>query len=293
MRAHRARRKAAGVVTVTVELPAQDVAEFRALAAQRAQARGVTNPGGMGRGHAARRTEVASGTAAERGTRRAERIAEEIMLGIARRGWPVGASLGSEAALMKRFKVSRTVFRQAVRLLEHHAVARMQRGASGGLVVAEPDLAATVRAASVYLEYRRIRPSDILEVRRVLELAAVRLACERLTPAGEALLREAIAADGALDADASRIDIQRLHRVLGELTGDPALSLFLNVILDLTHAHSLFTRRRRQDRAKVVRRIRQRHRAIAEALLARDAARAQAEIENYIDGFRGWMEPTD
>ena len=39
------------------------------------------------------------------------------------RGWPVGTGLGSEAELIEQHGVSRSVVREAVRILEHHQVA--------------------------------------------------------------------------------------------------------------------------------------------------------------------------
>jgi len=58
----------------------------------------------------------------------ASRIARDIEADIARCGWPIGQSLGSEQALQHRFRVSRSVLLEAVRLVEHHQVARMRRG---------------------------------------------------------------------------------------------------------------------------------------------------------------------
>nr|WP_281173745.1 GntR family transcriptional regulator [Mycobacterium genavense] len=54
-------------------------------------------------------------------------MARDIEADIVRRGWPVGESLGSEHAVQQRYGVSRSVLREAVRLVEHHQVARMRR----------------------------------------------------------------------------------------------------------------------------------------------------------------------
>ncbi|MGV7767469.1 GntR family transcriptional regulator, partial [Mycobacterium kansasii] len=55
-----------------------------------------------------------------RADKRAAKIARRIEEDIVRRGWAVGESLGSEAALQQRYGVSRSVLREAVRLVEHH-----------------------------------------------------------------------------------------------------------------------------------------------------------------------------
>jgi DNA-binding FadR family transcriptional regulator len=186
--------------------------------------------------------------------------------------------------------VSRTVLRQAIRLLEHHAVAHMQRGATGGLVVGRPDLAATVRAVGIYLEYEGIAPRDILETRLILEQATIALAVERLDAEGEARLRADIAAESVLDGTASADALQRLHFTLADLSGDPALRLFAGIVLQISDAHSNFSRRSGDDRDKVVRRIRKLHRDIAESVIARNAAAACMLMERYLVGYRDWME---
>ncbi|WP_156736555.1 GntR family transcriptional regulator, partial [Mycobacterium sp. E3298] len=44
-------------------------------------------------------------------------IARDLEAEIVRRGWAIGESLGSEHALQERFGVSRSVLREAVRLV--------------------------------------------------------------------------------------------------------------------------------------------------------------------------------
>jgi len=68
----------------------------------------------------------------------ASMVARDIEADIVRRGWAVGESLGSEIALQQRFGVSRSVLREAVRLVEHHQVARMRPGPNGGLILVRP-----------------------------------------------------------------------------------------------------------------------------------------------------------
>lgn len=57
---------------------------------------------------------------AKRAAKVADRIIEDVMV----LGWPVGEVLGSESELLERYNVSRAVFREAVRLIEHQQVAR-------------------------------------------------------------------------------------------------------------------------------------------------------------------------
>ena len=62
----------------------------------------------------------------------ARRAADRIISEVVARGWPVGEVLGSEVELLERYGLSRAVFREAVRIVEHLQVARMRRGPGGG-----------------------------------------------------------------------------------------------------------------------------------------------------------------
>src|SRR6202008_2145866 len=75
---------------------------------------------------------------ADSNAKRAAKVADLIVEDVMASGWPVGEVLGSEAELLERYQVSRAVFREAVRLVEHQQVATMRRGPGGGLVVIEP-----------------------------------------------------------------------------------------------------------------------------------------------------------
>jgi DNA-binding FadR family transcriptional regulator len=301
MAAYRLRQRVSGLATLSLIVPAEDAELFRQFAAERRRLKAIAQPARPLRKHWFSMFEANAATAStpdpsrartapKPAARRSETLAEDILRQIIRLGWPVGRPLGSEAELMKQHGVSRTVLRQAIRLLEHHAVAHMQRGATGGLVVGRPDLAATVRAVGIYLEYEGIAPRDILETRLILEQATIALAVERLDAEGEARLRADIAAESVLDGTASADALQRLHFTLADLSGDPALRLFAGIVLQISDAHSNFSRRSGDDRDKVVRRIRKLHRDIAESVIARNAAAACMLMERYLVGYRDWME---
>jgi len=92
----------------------------------------------------------------------AAQVAHRMETDVVRRGWPVGESLGSEPDLRERYGVSRAVLREAVRLVEHHQVARMRRGPNGGLFVMAPDAGPAARAMVIYLEYVGTSIDDLL-----------------------------------------------------------------------------------------------------------------------------------
>jgi DNA-binding FadR family transcriptional regulator len=108
--------------------------------------------------------------------KRAEIIARELEDEIIAKGWPVGEVLGSESEFIERLGISRSVFREAVRLLEHHYVASIRRGPGGALVVTAPQPLATARVMALTLEYMGATAEDLFEARSALELKCVELA---------------------------------------------------------------------------------------------------------------------
>ena len=65
----------------------------------------------------------------------AETVARNITQAIVVEGLQPGDLVGTEPELIEREGVSRALLREAVRLLEHHQIARMRRGPGGGLFV--------------------------------------------------------------------------------------------------------------------------------------------------------------
>ncbi|HZU45877.1 MAG TPA: FCD domain-containing protein, partial [Mycobacterium sp.] len=163
--------------------------------------------------------------------KRAVKIARRIEADIIRRGWPIGESLGSEQALQHRYRVSRSVLREAVRLVEHHRVACMRRGPNGGLLVTEPDAAPATRAVVIYLEYLGVTLGDLLNARLLLEPLAAALAAERIDEVGIDRLRGVLQAE---EHRASATSRDEFHVALAAHSKNPVLQLFIDILMRLT-----------------------------------------------------------
>ncbi|SHN39750.1 FadR/GntR family transcriptional regulator [Cryptosporangium aurantiacum] len=229
------------------------------------------------------------GRAGEPGIGRlAVQVARRIEADVVRRGWPVGESLGSEPELRQRHEVSRSVLREAVRLVEHHQVARMRRGPNGGLFVKAPDAGPAARAIVIYLEYVGTTVADLMEARRLLEPVAAVLAAQNLTEDGITLVRGAVDAGSIIDPPEPG-SAETLHVVLGRLSANPALQLFIDVLIRLTTRFAVpvkaSPRELRQARAEAIRR----HADIADAVIAGNGGKAEARLAAYLDGVSSWM----
>jgi DNA-binding FadR family transcriptional regulator len=227
----------------------------------------------------------------------AELTSEKLEKRIIEMDWPVGKVIGSESDLLAEYGVSRAALREAIRLLEHHNVANMRRGPGGGLVVAEPDPDAMAHAAAVYLRYRKVNPPDLFETRTALELAAVRSAAEHIDEDGIVKLREALAHESEFVGGESDATIHDFHVVVAELTGNPALHLFINVLTQLSAARflgvtAMFDKQaaRSVSRAAQVKEVHRVHEAIADAIIAGDAALAQHRMLRHLNALAAAAE---
>ena len=120
----------------------------------------------------------------------AEVLAATIGDEIAASGWQIGSVFGTETELLERYRVSRAVLREAVRLLEYHSVAQMRRGPGGGLVVTEPHAQASIDTIALYLQYRQPSRDDLRSVRDAIEIDNVAKVVKRRTDSDVAAFLE-------------------------------------------------------------------------------------------------------
>ena len=171
------------------------------------------------------------------GQKRGQKVAFGILQDIADAGWPVGTLLGSERDLIERYGVSRAVLREAVRVLEHHQVARMRRGPGGGLFVAEPGVAATTEAVALHLHRLAITLTQLFEVRTAIEIAVLERGVPRLGTGDVEALQHALDAERSATAVELRELAHGVHAVLAGISGNRVLELLTLVLLRLTRIH--------------------------------------------------------
>ena len=217
------------------------------------------------------------------GRKLGEQIAELLEKEIIDGGWQVGTVLGSESDLLERFDVSRAVMREAIRVLEHHGVATMRRGPGGGLIVTAPDARAAVRASSLVLGYMDATPQHIFQARSALELKCVELATERIDEEGIVRLRQALAAESEQQGRGD-LGNQDLHRLIAELTGNPALVLFVDVLTSLVSGSREAFHDAKSEEVRVA------HDKIAEAVVAGDVALARRRMQVHLAAIGEWMD---
>ncbi len=216
----------------------------------------------------------------------ASRLAREIEQEIIRRGWPVGEGLGSESALMEQYQVGRSVLREAVRILESRWVAKPRPGPGGGLVVTAPDPDGVRDVTRVFLDFARVRPEHLYQAWMALEVVAVRELAVSIDAEGIDRLRATLRAEQAGPPVTTPVGGRRsavggprpagLHAEIVRMAGNPAIDLFVRVLIDLARSHG--------NAADAVAGCRDpaTHAQIVEAIIAGDAAVAQHHVRRCI-----------
>jgi DNA-binding FadR family transcriptional regulator len=212
---------------------------------------------------------------ADSNAKRAAKVADLIVEDVMALGWPLGEVLGSESELLERYQVSRAVFREAVRLVEHQQVARTRRGPGGGLVVTEPTVGAVIDAVVLYLHRVDARLDEIFEARIVLEGLACQLAAARLD---ERNLAELIAFAKSAPVNLAG-DPRELHALVAGISGNAGLELFVEVFNRVAQLYSPDWQRLGATIAKETVRA---HALIAEAIISRDGVLASNRMRKHL-----------
>lgn len=205
----------------------------------------------------------------------AGRAAEQIIADVIELGWPVGQVLGSEAELLARYGVSRAVFREAIRLVEHQHVARMRRGTGGGLVIAEPEVDAVIGPAIIHLLRVDATLDEVFATRILLEELAAEIASQRITESDIDPIRRTLEQESAGTFSNYRL----LHSQLAMLTGNPVLELFVEAFSQLTNFYFNDTAALPADTDRETARA---HDSIARAVLTNNPGQARDRMRRHL-----------
>src|ERR1700722_12018639 len=212
---------------------------------------------------------------ADLSAKRAAKVADLIIEDVMALGWPVGEVLGSETDLLERYQVSRAVFREAVRLLEHQQVARTRRGPGGGLVITEPTVGAVIDAVVLYLHRVDARLDEIFEARIILEDLACQLAAERTDENDLAELRRYLD-EPPVERDG---DPRELHALVAVISRNAGLEVFVDVFNRVAQLFSPDWQKLGDTLGKETTHA---HAMISEALIAGDSGLARNRMRKHL-----------
>ncbi|VTU34211.1 L-lactate utilization operon repressor [Variovorax sp. SRS16] len=171
--------------------------------------------------------------------------------------------------------------REAVHQLKSKALVQSRQGS--GVFVAEPPAHQALAFDPAVLSSVQA-VVHVVEVRRVLEGEIAALAAERASRAQIAALRRALKAIDAAAAagqDGVAEDLA-FHRVIGEATGNPQFRLLLGFLEQYLREGMRITRGNEARRRDFMEAVQSEHRAIFEAIAARDPAAARRRATEHL-----------
>ncbi len=200
---------------------------------------------------------------------------------IRRQGLAAGDRLGSETDLIRNYDVSRSILREALRILELIGITESRTGPYGGVFVDRADPDNTVEAAGQFLEQSDLPYEQIYEVRLELDTFATELAAERRTEAQTQNLDRALAAEsGARSAEEFAAAAGHLHNAICAAAHNRVIGLYVNVLISsklFRFVHEQQLRKLMDNRTILVRS----HERIIRAIKARDAEQASRHMLDH------------
>lgn len=205
-------------------------------------------------------------------------VAERLEDYVLRRGCQPGDKLPSERELGELFGVSRTVLREAVKLLNQKGL--VQSSVGRGLYVAEPNGGTLASSIDTLLQLKQGRVDHILEVRAALEDLSARAAAERATEQDIAAMRVALEEmDRLLEQPVLfiRSDLT-FHLALARATHNPLLLALVEPTMTLMQ----HIRERMVNLPDAATGAQKGHRRIYEAVVNRDPEEAAAAMAGHL-----------
>lgn len=217
-----------------------------------------------------------------------KKITETIMEQIVSGHYGAGVLLPPERDLCEMHGVSRTVIREAVKLLESRRLVRIERGR--GTIVEGPNSDPVADSLRLMLRRNRHGIEDLLEIRKILETGIAALAAERRTEANLQAMERNLAVmrakpsepEGYVDADLD------FHAEIARAAGNPVLLLILQPMAELLRESRIATFRgprfvllRTRQHERIFQAIRQQHPEEARTAMLEHLADTQKDLERH------------
>jgi GntR family transcriptional repressor for pyruvate dehydrogenase complex len=207
-----------------------------------------------------------------------EKIAHSLLKLIKDKQLGPGDRLPPERELAAMMNVSRPSLREALRALQIMNIIDNRHGSGTFITSLEPER--LVEHLDVIFTLNDSTYIELFEARKILEVGIAELAAHTIT---DTLIRELEACLGdaqkALDDPEAFLEIDlTLHRKILDATGNKILELFMRSISRL----GIYSRRRTAEDIDIRRQTVKDHRAIVQALIARDPAAARSAMLDHL-----------
>lgn len=198
----------------------------------------------------------------------------------------VGDQLPAERELARQLDVSRSAVREAVRTLQAQGVVESSVGAgsTGGTTITAVPARALTRLLRLHVALANFRLPDVIEVRISLERLSARLAATHWTEADLVPMRTALEAMERESADRERFNDAdtAFHVAIASAAGNLLAADMTVAIRESLRLPILDQFRLIAEWEEVAAQLIAQHSAIHEAIVARDATRAESLVEEHI-----------
>ena len=209
----------------------------------------------------------------------AQIVAKQVRQAVLSGALAVGDKLPAERELVDQFGYSRSVVREALRLLEDSGLIELHAGRNGGAVITRPNADQIVSNIDMLLRLTQTGVKEVHDAQRAIEPAIIRLAIENGTLEDFARVRETITLiEGAPgDIELVRLQSNLFHTLLGEATHNNVVGIIAGILRQIIVD---FRYEGDEREALVIARI---HRRILEAVEAKDVDAAIRRSLRHID----------
>jgi GntR family transcriptional regulator, transcriptional repressor for pyruvate dehydrogenase complex len=209
------------------------------------------------------------------GRKAGQRLAQTLVDEILRRGMTAGSMLPSEPILLEQYAVSRSVLREALRVLEDHGIVMVRPGPGGGPMVVQPRVEDVAQAFRLHLQLQNATYDEVEDGYVLMEPYLARLAAERQDPAGLVAMKAVMEEMDGLDPsdDAAFLDlVSHFFEAIGLMSGNRVVDLLCSVLKEIHDSRVLRDLKTPTSRIPL---IIASFREIAEAILEGDGEEAE------------------
>jgi len=164
----------------------------------------------------------------------AEEVAQRIQADIIDQDLKPGDRVGSEVELQDSYGVGRGVMREAIRVLERLSIVSSTRGKRGGVRVARRDDTSMIGTICNYLQSLGVQHQHLVQVGDELDLLGITMATDRAPSMKDEEFAHIAEGIERLQPGASLAELSsRYYQFVGELSGNPPLTVLLAILSDL------------------------------------------------------------
>jgi GntR family transcriptional regulator, transcriptional repressor for pyruvate dehydrogenase complex len=176
----------------------------------------------------------------------AQVVASQIRKRIVSGELVAGEFLPFEAELVTKYRTSKPIIREALRILETEGLIEVRRGGRAGAQVLEPSITYVARSVGVLLQHRATSVADVWDARSILECDAVGILAARHRASDVGSLRSIAARIHSLLGEPEVFSVEAIdfHEELVKLTRNKTMHVLTQALHEIVAAEMQLAQRR-------------------------------------------------